>query len=178
MNFSHFLQRRAGVAQLGPTPTRRITSMADQGWKVFGKSCGRGASQSRCAAAQVESRWSKGFSRWSAARCREYRNSRSLRGAAIARGASRHFDDRLFCVVREFGQRFFLSKFENALYRGCQIAERLTAVLALACRFRHFRTGSDEVFFPLLDNRRVPVLHDHTLVWPCREGNLRGASQA
>jgi hypothetical protein len=164
---------QTGMSGLQAKSARCLISMVDQGWKASGKSSGRDANRFRCAAVLAESRWSRGSSRQSAGRYRVRRNNHSFRDAATVRGASWHFDDRSFRVRCKFRECFFPAIFQNTLNRGSQISKHVRAILALACRLRHFRAGGNEVFVPLLDDCRVLILHDHTLVWRSQAFNSR-----
>ena len=147
------------------------TSTVDLEGRAAGKFSGRDANQSPCAAVPVESRGSRDSSKSNAVRCHARKSSHSLRDAAAARGASWHFDDRLFRIGSELRQRFFTSKFEDTLNRAGQVTQRLWTSLALARRFRHFRAGGNKIFVPLLNDGRELIFHRHTLASPRLMGN-------
>jgi hypothetical protein len=162
--------------EFGPLPPEKLRRAhatilkADRGGRAFDRSYGKDANRVLYVGELAGSPSSKDSSKWSADRYREHKSSRGLRDAAATRAASRHFYLGSLYVSSQSGQCFFAPILENALNRGGQIAKRVRPVHTLARGLRHFRTGSNEVFIPLLDDCCEPILHTPSLAWAHLEG--------
>ena len=132
---------------------------AGRGWKACGKSVGPSGNQSPCDAVLAGFPRSRDFFKWSAARCRARRSSRSPQDAAATHDASWHFDDRSFRVMARLGQSLVTPIFEHALNRVHQILEGFIAGQTLSMRLGHFGTGCDEKLFTVLNDGSELVFH-------------------
>ena len=132
---------------------------AGRGWKACGKSVGPSGNQSPCDAVLAGFPRSRDFFKWSAARCRARRSSRSPQDAAATHDASWHFDDGSLRALAGLGQSLVAPVFEHALNRVGQVFEGFLTGHSLPMRLGHFRAGCDEKRFTAFDDGCELVFH-------------------